>query len=315
MAEKILGVQVQGATVAEVQGNIQKAEDLGIQGVWMTAGGASLDSMTCFAASAASTTKLKMGTSIVPTYPRHPLVMAAQAQVVAQLAPGRFRLGVGPSHRPTIEGMGIDFKAPLGHLREYIEILKDLLQNGSVDFDGKHYQARATIPGPLDVAVMGSALSKGSFEILGEIADGAISWLCPAGYLRDVAIPAMKKGAKQAGRLAPPLIAHAAVCVHEDLEEVRSGLKEQFGHPRLPFYQNMMVASGYPEATNGVWSDAMADGIVISGDEESVAQGIQELFAAGATEVLASPVLAGKDRGHSLDRTMNLLGQSATTLE
>ncbi|MCS5666673.1 MAG: LLM class flavin-dependent oxidoreductase, partial [Dehalococcoidia bacterium] len=77
MAEQILGVQVQGTTITEVQGNIQKAEDLGIQGVWMTGGGASLDSMTCFAASAASTTKLKMGTSIVPTYPRHPLVMAA----------------------------------------------------------------------------------------------------------------------------------------------------------------------------------------------------------------------------------------------
>ncbi|MEC9445731.1 MAG: LLM class F420-dependent oxidoreductase, partial [Chloroflexota bacterium] len=72
---------------------------------------------------------------------------------------------------------------------------------------------------------------------------------------------------------------------------------------------------GYPEATNGVWSDAMADGIVISGDEEIVAQGIRELFAAGATEVLASPVLAGKDKVHSLDRTMNLLGQSAATLE
>ncbi|SVD07556.1 uncharacterized protein METZ01_LOCUS360410, partial [marine metagenome] len=74
--------------IAEVQGNIQRAEDLGIQAVWMTAGGASLDSMTCFAATAASTNNIKLGTSIVPTYPRHPLVMAQQAQVVAQLAPG-----------------------------------------------------------------------------------------------------------------------------------------------------------------------------------------------------------------------------------
>jgi len=314
MANKILGVQVQGTTIAEIQSRIQKAEDLGIQGVWMTAGGASLDSMTCFAASASSTSNLKMGTSIVPTYPRHPLVMAAQAQVVAQLAPGRFRLGVGPSHRPTIEGMGINFNAPLSHLREYIRILKDLLQGGSVDFNGKYYQAHATIPEPLDIEVMGSALSKGSFELLGEISDGAISWLCPASYLRDVAIPAMEKTAKEAGRPTPPLIAHAAVCVHENPEEVRSGLREQFGHPRLPFYQNMMVASGYPEATSGEWSDSMADGIVISGDEEVVAQGIQELFSAGATEVLASPIIAGEDKMRSLDRTMKLLGQSAVAL-
>ncbi len=118
MSDKLVGVQVRGATIAEVQGNIQRAEDLGIHAVWMTAGGAGLDSMTCFAASAVATTNIKLGTSIVPTFPRHPLVMAAQAQVVAQLAPGRFKLGVGPSHRPTIEGMGIEFNAPLGHLRE-----------------------------------------------------------------------------------------------------------------------------------------------------------------------------------------------------
>ena len=66
MANKILGVQVQGTTIAEIQSRIQKAEDLGIQGVWMTAGGANLDSMTCFAASAASTSNLKEGTSNVP---------------------------------------------------------------------------------------------------------------------------------------------------------------------------------------------------------------------------------------------------------
>ncbi len=83
MAEKLVGTAVRGNTIAEVQGNIQRAEELGIHAAWMTAGGASLDSITCFAASAAATTKIKLGTSIVPTYPRHPLVTVQQAQVVA----------------------------------------------------------------------------------------------------------------------------------------------------------------------------------------------------------------------------------------
>ena len=122
MADKLVGTAVKGNTIAEIQGNIQRAEELGIHAAWMTAGGTSLDSMTCFAASAAATTKIKLGTSIVPTYPRHPLVTVQQAQVVAQLAPGRFRLGVGPSHRPTIESMGIEFDAPLAHLKEYLRI-------------------------------------------------------------------------------------------------------------------------------------------------------------------------------------------------
>jgi len=162
MAEKLVGTAVRGNTIAEVQGNIQRAEELGIHAAWMTAGGASLDSMTCFAASAAATTKIKLGTSIVPTYPRHPLVMVQQAQVVAQLAPGRFRLGVGPSHRPTIESMGIEFDAPLAHLREYLRILKAILQTGSVDFDGEHYSAHAS--GRLD-ARGGAPVRHGILEL------------------------------------------------------------------------------------------------------------------------------------------------------
>ena len=311
MPDKLVGVAVRGNTIAEVQGQIQRAEELGVHAAWMTSGGTSLDSMTCFAASAAATATIKLGTSIVPTYPRHPLVMVQQAQVVAQLAPGRFRLGVGPSHRPTIESMGIEFDAPLAHLREYIQILKSILQTGSVDFDGEHYSAHAAIPGPLDVQVMGSALRKGSFELCGAEADGAISWICPGSFLRDVAIPAMEKGAKEAGRPVPPLIAHAPVCVHDNPEEVRAAVREQIMNPKLPYYQNMLIESGFPEAKSGEWSDTMIDGVVIWGDEETCAQGIQELFAMGASEVLASPITAGADRAASLDRTMRLLGQAA----
>ncbi|MDA0264438.1 MAG: LLM class flavin-dependent oxidoreductase [Chloroflexi bacterium] len=311
MADKLVGTAVKGSTIGEVQRNILRAEELGVHAAWMTTGGASLDSITCFAATAGATSSIKLGTSIVPTYPRHPLVTAQQAQVVAQLAPGRFRLGVGPSHRPTIESMGIRFDAPLGHLREYLRILKAILQTGSVDFGGEHYSAHAAIPGPLDVQVMASALRKGSFELCGTEADGAISWICPRNYLRDVAIPAMEKGAKEAGRATPPLIAHAPICVHDNPEEVRAAVRAQFGHPGLPFYQNMLIASGFPEAKEGRWSDAMIDGVVIWGDEETCAQSVQELFAMGATEVLASPITAGPDPAASLDRTMQLLGQAA----
>ncbi|HCL25264.1 MAG: LLM class flavin-dependent oxidoreductase [SAR202 cluster bacterium] len=314
MTDKLVGTAVRGSTIGEVMANINRAEELGVHAAWMTTGGASLDSMTCFAAAAASTSSIKLGTSIVPTYPRHPLVAVQQAQVVAQLAPGRFRLGVGPSHRPTIESMGIEFDAPLAHLREYIQILKSVLQTGAVDFDGEHYSAHATIPGPLDVQVMASALRKGSFELCGAEADGAISWICPSSYLRDVALPAMEKGAREASRPVPPLIAHAPVCVHENPDEVRAALRQQFGHPGLPFYQNMLIEAGYPEAKEGVWSDAMIDGVAIWGDEETVAQGIQELLDMGATEVLASPVTAGPDPAASLERTTKLLGQAAASV-
>ncbi len=75
----------------------------------------------------------KLGTSIVPTFPRHPLVTVQQTQVIASLASGRFRLGVGPSHRPLMAAMGLPFRAPLGHLREYVR-LQDLTPAGPGGF-------------------------------------------------------------------------------------------------------------------------------------------------------------------------------------
>src|SRR5438309_1734886 len=315
MPHRLLGVAVRGNTTHEVLASIEQAEQAGLHAVWMTTGGARLDSLTIFAAAALRTQHIKLGTSIVPTFPRHPLVMVQQAQVVAQLAPGRFRLGVGPSHRPTIEAMGIHFSSPLGHLREYLRILKPLLQQGRVDFDGTYYKAHETIPEPVDLPVMASALQRGSFELCGEEADGAISWICPGVYLRDVALPAMRLGAERVGRPVPPLIAHAPVCVHDNAEEVRAAVHQQFGvFARSPFYQNMFRAAGFEEVAQGTWSDAMIDAVALWGDEARVAEALAGLFALGATEILVSPVPAGADREASLQRTLRLLCQVARTM-
>ena len=310
-----IGVAVGGNKVQDIQATIQRAEELGVDAVWMTTGGARLDSITVFAAAATSTQRIKFGTSIVPTFPRHPLVVAQQVQVVAQLAPGRFRLGLGPSHRPTMRAMGIQMPNPLGHLREYLRIVKSLLQEGKVDFDGEHYQAHESIAEPVDVPVMASALQRGSFELCGAEADGAISWVCPLAYLRDTALPAMKKGADEAFRPVPPLIAHAPVCVHDNADERRAAFREQFAmYPKLPFYRRMLISAGYPEAAETTWSDAMIDGLVLHGNEEQTARRIQQLLDIGASEVLLSPVLVGSDRGASLDRTLRLLGQVAQSV-
>ena len=310
MTQKRIGVSVFAPDSASILAGIQKAEELGIQAAWLTTGGAGLDALTLFASAAVRTERILLGTSITPTYPRHPVVTAQQVQVIDQLAPGRFRLGVGPSHRPIIEEtFGVNFRAPLGHLSDYLHILKALLQEGSVDFDGRHYKAHARIASPIDVPVMASALQPKSFELCGAEADGAISWVCPGAYLHDVALPAMKAGAQRTGRSVPPLIAHAPVCVHENPDEVRDAVREQVMNPRQTFYQRMFAAAGLPEASNGTWSDAMIDATVLWGDESVVAGKLDGLFTLGATEVLASPIHAGGDRASSLERTLKLLGQ------
>ena len=230
---------------------------------------------------------------------------------MSQLAPGRFRLGGGPSHGPTTRAMyGFDFGAPLGRLKEYVQILKALLQEGAVDFDGKYSPAHASIPEPVDVPIMASALRSGSFEACGAVGDGAISWVCPSAYLEKVRLPGIARGAESAGREASPLIAHAPVCVHEDRDEMRVAVQRQLtNYPRMPFYQQMFVDAGYPEATEEVWSDGMIGGTVISGGAAEVKEGLQNLLGMGVGEALVSVVHAGENREGSIDRTMQVLAE------
>ncbi len=311
MAEKRIGVAAMGGDVPTVVARIQDLEARGIEAAWLTSGGAGPDALTTFAAAAAVTDRILMGTSIIPTYPRHPIVSVAQTQVVAQLAPGRFRLGLGPSHKVSIEPMfGIEHNAPLTNLREYIQVVKALLWEGQVDYDGAQYHGHGSLPGAPapDVPVMASALRRRSFRLCGEVADGAISWVCPGQYLRDVALPEMKRGAEMGGRDVPPLIAHAPVCVSDNPDEVREAARAQLAnYPRSPFYQEMFAASGHPEARDGAWSDGMIEDVVLSGDEETVAGRLRELFDWGATEVLAHPITAGSDTSVSMERTLNLI--------
>tara|TARA_B100000749_G_scaffold141051_1_gene108161 strand:+ start:20 stop:667 length:648 start_codon:yes stop_codon:yes gene_type:complete len=209
-----------------------------------------------------------------------------------------------------MRAMGIQMPSPLDNLREYLRILKGLLQDGEVDYQGTSYQVKDKLAERVNVPVMASALQRGSFELCGAEADGAISWVSPATYLRDVGLPAMKAGADQANRPVPPLIAHVPVCVHDDDSEVRAAFREQFSnYPTLPFYRRMLISAGYPEAADAAWSDKMIDGLIVQGSEDKVLNGLNTILDYGASELLVSPILAGQDRAGSLDRTLRLLGR------
>src|SRR5712691_11522383 len=207
----MIGVTLQARGVTEGLETIKRAEAAGVDAVWLTSGGGGGDSLTVLGLAARETEKIKLGTSIVPTWPRHPIVIAQQTQVIAQLAPGRFRLGIGSSHQAGMErSYGVRWRRPRSQVRECVIVLRLLLGEGSVDFEGRFVTARAQMP-PVEVPVMISALREGSFRLAGELADGAISWVCPWPYLRDKALPAMKAAAQAAGRTVPPLIAHVPV--------------------------------------------------------------------------------------------------------
>ena len=324
MATQRLGIEVPGATAEEVLSRIRRAEELGVHSAWLTTGGAAVvgggvrrDSLALLAAAAAQTSHIALGTAILVTWPRHPIAVVEYTQVISQIAPGRFRLGLGTSGKAIVEeAYGIHFTAPMSQLREYVKITRGILTEASVDFQGQYYSSKARIREPVDAPVMISAVQPGAFEVAGAETDGAISWICPMTYLRDHGLPAMEKGAESAGRPTPPLIAHAAICVHEDPDEVREAFLERFTmYMGRPNYARMFTTAGYPEVNEGVWSDAMVNSVLYSGDEEQVVRRLGELFAIGATEIFVSPLAAGPDREASFDRALRLVGDVATSLD
>jgi len=299
-----IGVSIQARNAGEFVTQVQQAEAVGIPTAWTTIGGAGgADPLTAMAAALPATERIRVGTAIIPTWPRHPVALASQALALHQLGPGRLRLGIGPSHEPSMVGTyGVEWRKPLLHLREYLESLRSLFVEGAVDFEGEHVTAHARWREPAAIELVASALRPRSFELCGELADGAISWMCPRQYLIDEALPALRQGADQAGRAMPPLIAHVPVMVSTDREAVRALARTQLGfYGRVPFYRAMFERAGF-EAGETAYSDALLDDLVVSGTAEEVRAGLRRYLDEGCGEVLAAPLVDPEDREGSIAR-------------
>ena len=280
-----VGLIVDGANAAAAVKTIVAAEDVGVRQIWMAQPPNLPDALTTFAAAAAKTSTINLGTSIVPTYPRHPLVLAQQALALQDLAPGRVRLGIGPSHRFIIENMyGLQHSKPLAHLREYVEVLRAALWAGKVNHHGHFYNIEAMFPRTAQIPIFISTLGKMAFQLAGQIADGSITWVCPVPYLINIGIPALRSSAAAAGRSAPILVAHVPVALSEDRASVLSA-----GHRFLdfyaPFFANMFSNAGFQITFDQTVPDALVDNLIISGNDATVAARFNELLGAGLDEL------------------------------
>lgn len=293
------GVAIEAKSGPDCVTQVQQAEAAGVRAAWATMGAAGVaDMMPVLAAVAARTERILLGNSIVHTWSRQPVTFAEEAMAIEQFGPGRFRLGIGPTTSFFVERMyGRPYAKPLTNLREYLHTIRTLLRDGSVKFEGEHVSLRWRIDPQAPVPVMASALRPKSYELCGELADGAISWMCPLKYLTEVALPALESGAERAEREAPPLVAHVPIAVTTDRNAARAMAREQLGmYARVSNYRGMFAAAGY-EVTDG-YTDELLDDLVVSGTEEEVAAGLQRLIEAGMGEVLAQP-LHGPDREES----------------
>jgi F420-dependent oxidoreductase-like protein len=294
------GLVIPRGSASDLVARVAQAERRGIATAWTTVGGPTADPVTAFAAAGAATGRIGLGTAVTPTYPRHPITLAAQAIAIDDLAPGRLRLGVGPSHKPTIEGAyGLPMGKPLAHLREYVTILRALLWEGAVDFSGAYFTVKTALPAGVPapkIPVPISALRPNAFRLAGEIADGAISWVTPIDYLTRTALPQLQAGAAAMGRQRPPLIAHVPVIVSTDRAAARAAFRAQFPiYPKLPFYAAMFAAAGYPVTAEQEMTDELVETLAVSGGPREIRDRLEAIRARGIDELMISHVVVADE--------------------
>ena len=307
-----IGLVVDGTNAAVATKTIAAAEAAGVRQIWMTQPPFWPDTLTTLAAAATKTSTVRLGTSIVPTYPRHPLVLAQQALSLYDISPGRLRLGIGPSHQAIIQGIyGLPQPAPLAHLREYVNVLRTALWEGKVDHHGKFFNVKVSLSHTAQVPVLISTLGVKAFQLAGEIADGALSWVCPVPYLLHTGIPALRTAAAANGRSAPPtLVAYVSVALSEDRHSVMAAGHQVLDmYAKFPFYVKMFSDAGFP-LTAGQTSvpDSLVDSLIVSGNEATVAAQFTELLSAGLDELMVTLVPI-KDAVDEQTRLMRLIGQ------
>ena len=306
-----VGLIVNGTNAAAAIKTIAAAEAAGVQQIWMTNIPWSPDVLTTFAAAAIKTSRIRLGTSILPTYPRHPVVLAQQVLALHDIAQDRLRLGIGPSHRAIIEDIyGLPQTKPLVHLREYVKVLHSILWEGKVDHHGEFFNIVIEFPRKAQIPVLISTLGKKAFELAGEVADGALSWMCPIPYLLQTGIPSLRKSAAANGRSnTPPLVAHVPVAFSQDHNSVMVAGHKMFDmYAKLPFYVKMFADAGFPQISDKKVTDDLVNNMIISGNEDTLATSFIKLLATGLDELIISlvPVV---DEVHEQTQLMRLIGQ------
>lgn len=259
------------------------------------------DVLTCIAMAGQRTKRIQFGTSVVPTYPRHPHAMAQQALTVAAATGGRFSLGIGLSHAPVVRGMwGLSYDRPAVHMREYLTIVNSLIQNGSASFSGDFFKVNVAIQFPVQhkPAVLIAALAPVMLKIAGTMSDGTITWMTGPKTLETHIIPRLNKAASEAGRPQPRVVVGLPVAVTDDPDAARERAGKAFMiYGTLPNYQRMLGIEG---------AGGPAD-VAIVGNEKEVERQIRDLASAGTTEFIAPLFPVGDDAQASLKRTRALV--------
>ena len=272
---------------------VKLAESLGYESVYVTHI-AARDPFIVLTAYATATEHIRLGTGVTPIYARTPVATAQAAATIDEHSGGRMVLGIGVSHRPTVEhwyGQSID--KPVREMREYVAAVRAILDGEDpppgdkwpTSFHFMGYAARADLP------IYIAGLSPAMLRLAGEVADGVVLWLCEPTYIREVVVPEVTKGREKAGKPFDGFDIVAAVpsAVTDDpgsaKEVMRKDLTPYF---HLPFYRAMIERSAFePDIEK---ADGFIDTLAAIGTAEQANTVIDRYFEAGATSPCVGPI-------------------------
>ena len=317
-----LTIGLEGASLTEAIALCKEAEELGYSDAWSAEVGGP-DGFASLAALAGSTTALRLGTAIVPVFTRPPALMAMAAATVAHLSGGRFVLGLGTSSDVIVSSwMGGSFDRPLQRLREYVEVLREILAGKKVSYDGDtvslhgfRLQIDPGSPPPIYVAALGPKACR----LAGEVADGVIFFMKSAAGVRQ-ALDWVAAGARNAGRDPATLdcVIRLPVAVDEDEEVLRFMARRLITtYAAVDVYNRSLSAQGFSaeaEAVRKAWqagerdeanaavSEEMIDELLITGDRDTCRARLGEFRDAGVKTPVILPFSVAGDPNERAER-------------
>ena len=285
-------------TLDESASRARIAERLGYESLWTTQLPGARDAALVLAAYAGATERIKLGTGVLPIYTRHPTGMVQMAATLDEISGGRFILGIGVSHKVTVEGFwGLKLEHPVDAMREYLTIVRQSIVEGGCSFEGEYFTARWAYTGPrrAGMPIMVSALNPRMLELAGELADGVVLYMCGPGYIKEVVMPALEAGRAKAGKPLEgfEIVATFDACLTTDRSAALDVYQKTLDrYSALPYYRKAMEAGGFD-----------AGELAGIGDAAEVRAAVDRLRESGVTLPAAGP-FSGHEGAKGFEATL-----------
>jgi len=304
----LMGFRTRGMSWQQIRETAVLAEELGYSCITMGEAWGE-DAFTSLAQLAAVTSRIRIGTSIVPVFARSPANLAMTALNMDVMSEGRFFLGLGASGKLVIEDFhGEKFRKPVTRMREYIDILRKAMKGERLDHDGEFFQTqRFRIRFPAfrpDLPIYIASLGAPSLRMTGELADGWLPiYLAPSRM--DAAVAELKAGAETVGRslddiaISPQVSIYVTDDIDAAMERERPHIAFYLGGMGV-FYHQYFTRIGFGEDADRVRqaylarerdraaemvTDEMIHATTIIGNPQQCRDQMTEFFDAGVDEI------------------------------